>query len=855
MIPPKYKFYIGKGAQLNWVANRSLNTLNGTYTLDYPSDGITKYWATDKVEIAESEELYITVSPGSSAKGERVCFYDSSENFIGYIAVKKEGLISKPSNASYFAMDLYRYDSVIYDKKENGEDFLFKLEIVRPHYKTLNKKYAKETGQEFFRITLDGKITLVGEDYEKVGNADIESMLLFIITKYNKTTGIWEGYYNSEFSKTDCKLDRSKKICELKTNPLDAYTNIINKYDNTYDIIKLAPALRQVNLWKRSLMQIYISGYNTITNLFGGTYWESDVNEAISDRDDLINKYYFSYIGSGNEIEVSGADISAVNGLYAGTTAGMTTTWSNQDLSYTIYTETHTGMSNFDRDIILRRNSDNTILYRSSTYYIFGAQITGSLEVVLPTDANIEMVNVNNANDKFSLSNIFLYMIYQRLLCDVDQVEDSEGIKSTYDLPYDDFATTDRNYKKCIGLKGGTFISTARTTDEPTKFGMNDYGKYFTDKFMPPSSGLGRPIPICRSTWANTSLWYIYSSTYNTWESTLRKKFVLKNAYSIADVIKALLKKIDPAISHEATSEYSQFLYADSCPIIVPQRFYVYITPKSNILKGEYDQAAQRAEITFENVMKMLRDCFRCYWYIEDNKLKIEHIRFFMNGGSYTANSATQLDFTKLIDQFNKKSTDYFQSEIEYNKDDLAARYEFSWMDDVTDLFGGLTLDIKSNYIQKDNTEDISITSFSSDVDYMLFSPSSFSEDGFALLCPIEKSDGSLEVPVSSNISLIDENGNSYKAIAQNWYASWTFLVSTFYAYDMPAENAECNILSEFWVNDIKRCMEHTIEAPIENDLDELRLIKTNIGNGRIDEYSVNMDTRLAKIKLIYKPN
>ena len=48
--------------------------------------------------------------------------------------------------------------------------------------------------------------------------------------------------------------------------------------------------------------------------------------------------------------------------------------------------------------------------------------------------------------------------------------------------------------------------------------------------------------------------------------------------------------------------------------------------------------------------------------------------------------------------------------------------------------------------------------------------------------------------------------------------------------------------------------MKHTIEFPVEEDLDELELIKTSIGNGKIDEFSVNMNTRLAKVNLTYKP-
>ena len=44
---------------------------------------------------------------------------------------------------------------------KNGGD---KVE-VNPHYKELNKKYAKESGQEFFRISLDGKIYILEVSY------------------------------------------------------------------------------------------------------------------------------------------------------------------------------------------------------------------------------------------------------------------------------------------------------------------------------------------------------------------------------------------------------------------------------------------------------------------------------------------------------------------------------------------------------------------------------------------------------------------------------------------------------------------------------------------------------------------
>ena len=861
---------------------------------------------------------------------------------------------------------------------------------INPHYKELNKKYAKESGQEFFRITLDGKITLFGDDYEIINNASVEDNLLFVIDKLNRATNKWAEYYKGEFNKVDCKLDYEKKSCEIKASPLDPYTQVMNKYDNTYDLIKLAPAISKINLHKRALMQVYVRGANSISNFLGGTYWEDDVNEVIDSHNDLITKYYFSYVKAGNEFYVSGAGISDVNGVYAGTNGSWQKWYGyrgqltkviskgepapilNIPKVYSIYSkDSRTAAYNeltetYTEDLYkfqIIKTSDDSILYESEWTFYTGTDDIHADNMYIGRD-DIKMINKSNSSDVFTLSNVFVYHVYQRLLCDVDTIEDSEGVKETYDIPMDDFVFDNRNYRKCIGLRGGLFFCTSRTSTEPTKYGMNDYGEYFTSDFISATTGVGRPLPISRNFWANASLWYVYDFWYEQFEENLRKQYTLRDSYSIGAVIKALLKKIDPSLTHEETAEYSRFLYDTSVPISMT-RFYPHITPKTNILKGDYDQAAQKAEITFEELMNMLRDCFRCYWYIENGKFKVEHVSFFMNGGSYSHRANYQLDFTKLKDQFNKRLSSYFQSSIEFDKSDLNARYEFNWMDDVTDLMGNTTLDINANYVQKDKTEEINVSQFTSDIDLMLLDPSGFSEDGFALLCPIYNDSalslrsnhngyylypegplagngtfpgysidmyeaspnsqyrllgstrGSIAVaaffdknpfentntkPIltigshpantgfsvdmsvtapnnakylcvtrltaSSNpvkpyhnsftlpilrVSLKDENNNLYDAIIQNWYASWNYLIGL-YQYDLPAYKATCNTLGDIYANDIKKSMKHTINFHSEEDPDELQLIKTSIGDGKIDSVSINLDTRLAKANLMYIP-
>lgn len=839
MIPPKYKYYVGKAVLFGMRENTNIDNSNGQ---EISSAG---YCASYSIYV-NSLTIYINTHPidFSNIDTNRIyihCYNGSM--YLGYTYTTGSEIVMLKDNTTSIRLSFKADNIDIYSKINNNINAVYIISNINPHYKQLNKKYSKESSQEFFRVSLDGKIVLYGNDYEIIKNSDLDDSFIFIINKYS--INAWAEYYKGEFTKVDCKFDYDKKSCELKTTVLDDYNKVMSGYENTYDIIKLAPAITKINLYKRSLIQVYIQGSNSITNFFGGTYWEGNVNRVIDDYNALIHDYYFSYIRSGNEFEIKGSSLQGVNGVYAGNN-GSWQCWNG----FSAYAQ-KIGISGITGKIIVKRNSDNKDLYQTNiiniNFYPNDVFFTSYVDI------NMTAIEGNGiVSDTCIISNVFAHRIFQRLLCDVDTVTDSQGVKNTYNLPQNDFVADNRNYKKCIGLRGGLFFCTSRTVEEPTKYGLNDYGRYFTNRFLPLSSGLGRPLPISRNSWANASLWYIYDDlTYTYFEEQLRKQYVLKDSYSIASVISVLLKKINPILTHEATPEYSRFLYDSSVPIYGMSRFYVFITQKTNILKGNYDQAAQKAETSLKNIMEMLRDCFRCYWYIEDNKFKIEHISFFMNGKSYSNQTSFQLDFTKAADQFNKKLVQYFQSAIEYIKDDLNQRYEFSWMDDVTELFGNVSIDVKSNYIQKDKNEEISINQFSSDIDYMIFNPSNFSEDGFALLCPV-KNDSIYELPVITT-RLIDENGDSYSATVQNWYASWAYLVN-FYMYDMPAYNIECSILSDLYVADIKKCMEHTIEVQIEEDLDEYELIKTNIGNGKIDEYSVNMNTRVAKVKLVYKP-
>lgn len=905
-------FYLLKGEQQT-ATNGQFNTDTGEFE---SATSVGQYcvtsWLTGLRPIGRKQLPVCTLFPPDiNVKQLRVFFYDKDVNYLDYTVYSNRSLADYIliSDSNRLKAEYVRCDFIL-DISSTELSQMTQVEINNmlthvwiyagfrlqgPHYSKLESKYKKETGQVFFRNSLEGSIKIFGTDFDFIDSQSLETKYLLIVTNNNSGKVL---ALNS-FVKTDCKLDDTRHSIELKLSPIDRYSKIMNNYDNTYDLIKLSPAITPLTLTKRLLYQFYIQGANSVSCYANGTYWEQDTNEAIDDANALKNKYYFSENFTKQEIIVEEEQSKRFAGTYI------------RDDSYNGYRWVHTSKSNLV--FLLEPLSDSqkanygtpswtygTILSaasgthprntagenKNSLYWlkfidggVFGnlhrpdlvsksvyctTYVVDGFTGLFSQSGNYNLKKVSDSSDAFNLKDCLInYTIWARILADVDTVvEPSSGqMKTLYDLPKDDFVSERVNYRKCIGLIGLQVKQTGYTVTHPTKYGRNDYGKYFTNNFVNATSRTAHmPVPISRSSWANTSVWAIIPDEWSSFEIQFRTQFTLKDAFSLADTIKALLHKIDPLIKFEATAEYSRFFYeGDTSTPIIPfdgsrVGYVPFIAPKSNVLKGNYDQAAQKAEITFEQLMNMLRDCFRCYWYIDDsNRLRIEHVSYFMKGLSYTSPDL-QFDLTKKYDKFNKKTVLYAQEATSYNKEDLNSRYEFSWMDDSTDTFENMEIDVKSLYIQSDKTEEVNSEVFSTDIDLMLYAPDKFSEDGFALMMA-DKNTGKVPIAAVSGLR-DDEYIYTYSAMPQNYLCSWLYL-ARYYMLDMPAyriEYTRAPSSDAYRVTGIKQCMQQDIEFQTNEKIDLNKAIKTSVGTGIIDSLSVNIDTHLISATLVYSP-
>lgn len=708
---------------------------------------------------------------------------------------------------------------------------------VYPNYKTLTKKYSKENNQRFFRETLEGEIKLHGADYFLIKNSSIHIQHEFLMQK--KTGNSFEDYYHGTFNKTDCEIDNDKRVCKIKVTPKDMYSDIMNNYDNEYNLLDLAPALTPVIVSKRPILQVYVYGDNIINNFLpSGATWESEVDSNIT-LTDLYEKGYFEL--QGNQLELKISNGSEFDGVYAGQGWEGWALTSPTNPNYIIYGSVNQVAGGYDYAFNICKKEDiTTSLYMASDFsetrhavITFLGSSTETAGKIFTADVSME-TTLCRVLTGFSVTN--------------------DGGVALGKLSEGDFGYLDNYSYVFSASQMATSIVTPATSENPTSYGKSDNGFYFTE----PKAEIGKYYSYGRSTWVNSSRWIYLNEKFKSFDLYGSTYSSIKDCIHISDVIKALLQKIAPGIKHEATTEYSNFLYGEDNPIF-GSHFDLFITQKTNIKKFIYDTPATKVPITFEKVMNMLAKCFCCYWFIDGDKLKIEHVFYFEHGKSYEPlTQIIGIDVTSTYNNKNLRSVGYGQNVLKYDKNSLPSRYEFRYMDESSIEFEGAAVKLTAAYLQQNKTESITPEDFSADIDMIISNTISISDEGFALLAAKKNNieeDGLSYSTFIQDIELLSESGNTYTVSLQNGVLSWLYLFN-FYCTNLPATIAEYDGYPQKQINvtGIARCMSQSIKIPVDKDPDLYNLINTEEGLGVIDSISIDVTNKQATIELLYEP-
>lgn len=644
-----------------------------------------------------------------------------------------------------------------FELSQNGTN----TRAAKPNYNNdLAIDYELEQNQEFYRGKLSGKLTFQQDDYAYIKTAAFDTQFDVVIFISYDAGATWAQYWKGKFFKTDCQFNDDDQTAIVTPSLNDRYNDVLSGLEKEYNLIDLVPEIQPVKYDKRPMVQVYVPGQSVIGCFLSGMWWEQEC-EPVDDENLLTQYYHFAKNKTQRIIDVVSQGSPTIPESFNG--APDATEFVNGN--YKVKIISSQGVAQWQ----IVRVSDNTVLWIRNN-------------PTVPGEFTLQPVSGSGATNEVKLY-VHDVSVFARYVTDLDA---ANGV-SAYEIPDDDIVANNRNYHYVLEYDfPDTIIFYSGLSETPTKWGLYQPGKYYQQPYI---LGGGDSYPISRAIWGRTSLWFFPFAFDWIIEQRWRKQETLKDAFPISSVIAVLLGQIAPSITHSGTTDYSVFLYAENNPILnISQR--LMITPKSNVINSGYDQPAQKAPITLKDVLDMLRDCFRCYWFIdEQNRFRIEHISWFMRGGSYNGTPVVGTDLTQQLVTRNGKPWSYARNQYQFDKPDMAARYQFGWMDDVTELFEGYPIDIVSKYVNPDNIEQIQISKFTSDVDYILLNPNNISKDGFVLLGVTTSPQTNLVSSVTSNSALtvlgsiavlqgyavsdfIAVNGNNIRAVGSTPFSS-----------------------------------------------------------------------------------
>lgn len=720
---------------------------------------------------------------------------------------------------------------------------------VHPIYKDdLLIRYARETDEIFFRAKLGGSLTFVRDDYERIMNTSFNTECFLHVEKSADGGKTFSEYWVGKFMRTDCKVDVDNRTVEVEPDVYDRYSKILAGLEKEYNILKESMKMYPVTIKIRPELQIYVPGDEILTCYVDGSYWEESVNEITTNINTLQDTYKFGVMSTFLELSIQLRDGAPeeYGGTYSGKLEARQPTASNPVKSIGEFTNEHGAVMEV-REI--QEYDEENPLMPTGTYWIYridsitnpGTMVyytNGSVTSMIagdPTQNEQAVLQAFNGAPGYLVSDNTCIRIMGRSLVGVEEIEG----QPTAVLPSNDIVEGNPNYKRVVPYTSDeTFISN-RFSDSPTEWGMNDEGKYF----LPPAEfgGVGY-FPLAQSTWGAVSYWYRFPGNPGYWDNLASGSRIVRNAYLLSECLRLLVGKADPDIIFSGLSNCSRFLFGTNP--LTNERLTPVIVPMTNITRGVYTEPQKESSTTLRAFLDMLKQAFKCYWYIDDSgSFHIEHISYFRNGFSYNADiKAVGIDLTELMNIRNGKPWAYGQNQYEFKKEEMPEEYNFSWADDSSDYFAGYPLKVISPYVQEGQVEEVTVGGFSADLDYILMRPNDMSEDNFILLSAPGSQTDYVRIPNSGNIAFNPQNGRF----------SWPYIVANFWIYDMPAYTLENGGIN-YTAKSVAKNKQQEVGFPSGNDdPDTEYLVKTGLGNGEFEELEVNLASRFANATLIY---
>jgi hypothetical protein len=700
---------------------------------------------------------------------------------------------------------------------------------VKPVYEgDLSIVQGKEGGEVFFRPRLSGEITFVRGDFDYLlANVAMSDKVEVYLEEF---TGTWDALFSGFFYRSDAAIDEDNRTWTVTPQPLDRYDKVMAAMDREFDLVRLDVPRTPVRFIQQPVIQVYLLGASYLTNYIGSTHWEQPLAIDPPGQFDLEYTYFFAaslwfYIPGDDS--VLDPDIS---GLYP--SDGSTGPFFRTDNVYAI--RLNPLVSSPDIQWEVYEVASGTVVYRKALN--IALHFPSSAFTPLPPGGEFISLTTSDECQCFSL-NVWARILTHEATVDGDPTDA---------LPTSDIVEEGYNYDRVLPFEAVSIIGSSLHQADAGRWGKfaDDALHFDGEYFVKPSASLGTLYPLNRSDWTEYSAWVYISNDLQQLLTDGGTERIIRDAYRVSDVLKYLLAEIDPLVFHEDAAAYSDFFYSGDNDIRTI-RTRLALTPKSNVLKGDYDKPASRAPIKLGELLALLKNAYRTYWHIDANgKMILEHIHYYENGMHYTTPNVGA-DMTALLEPKTGKAWGWRGKRYKYEKEAMPEGFRFAWMDQVSFPFSGYSLDMLSAFVQRGQFEDVNMGPFTSDLAYALVQPASISPDGFFLFDADDEGTqlfaGHVEVTVS------DEE----EYYLQNGYASMLYLHDTYHRWALPAPDIRLNG-NEDTAETVRRAKIQEEDFPAPDGLDPMELITTTIGTGEIRETSLNISSRSLKMTIAH---
>lgn len=306
----------------------------------------------------------------------------------------------------------------------------------------------------------------------------------------------------------------------------------------------------------------------------------------------------------------------------------------------------------------------------------------------------------------------------------------------------------------------------------------------------------------------------------------------IDNGMLLSDVINVFKNELCPTLN--VVSDFFQINPVNPSNInyvtgLATQVDKLALWQKSDVKRPNVSGNASKAEMTFEQLVKMLQIMFNVSYGVYGNVLRFEHISWFSRVNGL---DLTQPQFAKYVKGKRKYS---------YSIDDLPTKESWAYKEQLYMGQGEIQYNNLCSSNDKDNDESYILDFVTADVQYCLNNPQSDSnkvtDDGFVIMAT-------------------RYTGGQYYIIGgvSNNSLSWTQLIPKYQYHNRPLKTGLFNgVLTTFiTTKPVKKGETLVVPLPCGTNFDPLDQITTPLGVGIVEKASFRLRDCMLSLDILY---